>query len=69
MRSMGIDPAKRPARDARKACLARLLTERAWVSGRARGPMRSMGIDPAKRPARDARGAALTERARSGFPR
>jgi hypothetical protein len=68
VRSMGIDPAKRPARDAQVAGHVFELSERARMSRWARGPVRSMGIDPAKRPACDAQVAGhvfeLSERAR-----
>ena len=57
MLSMGIDPAKRPARDARKPGMSLALAERTRVSRWARAPMLSMGIDPEKRPARDIEGA------------
>lgn len=52
--SAGIDPAKRPARDARRVGLSLTLAERAQVSRWARGSVRSTGIDPARRLARDA---------------
>ena len=52
VRSMGIDPAKRPARDAQVVDHSCALAERARMSRRARGPVRSMGIDPANRPVR-----------------
>jgi len=67
VRSMGIDPAKRPARDTLRLEHSAILSERARVSRWARGPVRSMGIDPAKRPARDTlhleRSAMFSERA------
>ncbi len=53
MRSMGIDQAEKPARDAQVVKVSVGLFERAAWSRRARGPMRSMGIEPAEVCARD----------------
>jgi hypothetical protein len=49
MRSMGIDPAKKCARDMGRLEPGTWVAERAGVSRRARGPVRSMGIDAAKK--------------------
>jgi len=67
---VGIDPAKRPVRDARRVALLLTLAERAQVSRWARGSVRSTGIDPARRLARDAQtprpAEVLAERAGIG---
>jgi hypothetical protein len=68
-RSLGIDPARRLARDAQAFGSSAELSERARMSRWARGPAFA-GIDPAKRPARDSQVAGQvferSERARMG---
>jgi len=50
---MGIDPAKKPARDTQAVSPIDSFSERVLWRRWARGPMRSMGIDPAEKHTRD----------------
>jgi hypothetical protein len=55
MRSMGIEPAKKSARDVRAMGSFRVFAEWACASRRMRGLARSFGVDPAKQLARNTR--------------
>ena len=59
VRSMGIDPAKRPARDTQVVSPIDSFSERAFWSRWARHPVLGMGINTAEKRARDMRATSI----------